>query len=69
MGISTARPKRGRGGRGRGIYPTWASGIYLTGGGVYLTKVVSCYPFPFYFVKILNRYCSNLEFTHIKLIK
>ena len=37
MGVSTARPKRGRGGRGRGIYPTWASGVYLTGGGVYLT--------------------------------
>ena len=41
------------GGRDRGIYPTWASGVYLTGGGVYLTgggvyltKVVSCYPFP-----------------------
>ena len=55
MGVSTARPKRGRGGRGRGIYPTWASGVYLTGGGVYLTgsgvyltKVVSCYPFPIY---------------------
>ena len=43
------RPKRGRGGRGRGIYPTWASGVYLTGGGVYLTKVVSCYPFPIFF--------------------
>ena len=53
MEVSTARPRRGRGGRGRGIYPTWASGVYLTGGGVYQTKVVSCYPFPIFIMTIM----------------
>ena len=45
LGCGLLDLKEEEGGRGRGIYPTWASGVYLTGGGVYLTKVVSCYPF------------------------
>ena len=55
LGCGLLDLKEEEGGRGRGIYPTWASGVYLTGGGVYLTggsvyltKVVSCYPFPIF---------------------
>ena len=58
LGCGLLDLKGEEGGRGRRIYPTWASGVYLTGGGVYLTgggvyltgggvyltKVVSCYP-------------------------
>ena len=53
LGCGLLDLKEEEGGRGRGIYPTWASGVYLTGGGVYLTKVVSCYPFPI-FIKRLS---------------